>query len=240
MITSYITPSLLICGDIHGKFRSTVVDSLEKTIKRLQIEDCIIFCVGDCGIGFCDTIKKEYNQISDLNNFFKRRNITFLSIRGNHDNPFFWDIAPVDLSHFKLIPDYTVLNINGERFLCVGGAISIDRSNRIDGKSYWKNEIFNLDRSKIVECDVIITHSAPPWIGPNDKSGISYWCETDKELWADCKKERKEHGELYKLSKCKKSYSGHFHQYISFDHDECYATILDELQLIQHRNESSL
>jgi hypothetical protein len=95
--------------------------------------------------------------------------------------------------------------------------------------------VFVLDESKIVECDVLVTHSGPNWIGPFDKEGISGWCKRDEKLWDECLKERSDHNRLYELAKPKKSYLGHFHMYQAVEHNGCYATILDELQIVEHR-----
>jgi hypothetical protein len=126
------------------------------------------------------------------------------------------------------------MDINGEKFLFVGGGISIDRKVRRLGQSYWPDEVFVLDESKIVECDVLITHSGPNWIGPYDKSGIEGWIKRDDKLWLDCQKERADHTTLYKLAKPKKAYLGHFHSWQAVEFDGCYATILAPLQIATH------
>jgi hypothetical protein len=133
-----------------------------------------------------------------------------------------------------LLPDYHTQIINGEKFLFVGGAISIDRKIRQEGFSYWENEPFVLDESKIEECDVLITHSAPTWLGPFDKKVILSWCEKDEFLWRDCLKEREDHDILFELAKPKKSYAGHFHKRFSVDINGCRAKILAELEIIPH------
>lgn len=225
-----------LIGDVHGYF-SALLDIIENR----DLRDCYLICVGDLGIGFKYGHTGEIQGMEYLNSEFAKREIIFMSIRGNHDDPFYWKRNAetkepiVDFPYFKLLPDYTTMDINEEKFLFVGGGISIDRSVRRPGYSYWENEVFVLDESKIVECDVLVTHSGPNWIGPYDKIGIEGWCKRDPKLWDDCKKERDDHNKLYQLAKPKYAYLGHFHRFEAVESNGCYTTILDELQLAEYK-----
>jgi hypothetical protein len=222
---------IYIVGDVHGE-----LSQLREIIKKRDIENCYLICVGDLGIGFQYNEEGERYLCELFNKFLSSRNVEFMSIRGNHDNPkFFNGDSPITLSNFKLLPDYHRATLNDEEFLFIGGAVSIDRKIRIEGQSYWKDEIFELKKEFIHKCDVLITHSAPTWLGPLDKKGILSWCEKDEFLWRDCLKEREDHDILFELAKPKKSYAGHFHQYSSVEHNGCWGRILDELEIIEHR-----
>lgn len=219
----------LIVGDIHGEW-----EALFRKIDHLDLRDATLLCVGDVGIGFVERLKQERQHIH-INNFFKSRDIEFLSIKGNHDDPAYFD-GSINLSHFKLLPDYTTLTLNDKKFLFVGGAISIDRTIRKEGISYWKDEVFKLDESKIQQCDVLITHSAPTWNGPIEKNGmLANFCQKDATLWDECMEERKQHDVLIKLSGAKRHFAGHFHGYFVVDFDDCVSTILDILQIAEIR-----
>lgn len=219
----------LIVGDIHGEW-----DALFRKIDHLDLRDATLLCVGDVGIGFVERPKQERQHIH-INNFFKSRDIEFLSIKGNHDDPAYFD-GSINLSHFKLLPDYTTLTLNDKKFLFVGGAISIDRTIRKEGISYWKDEVFKLDESKIQQCDILITHSAPTWNGPIEKNGmLANFCQKDATLWDECMEERKQHDALIKLSGAKRHFAGHFHGYFVVDFDDCVSTILDILQIAEIR-----
>lgn len=226
---------IYIIGDIHRNF-GTLIDIIEKR----DLRDCYLICVGDLGIGFQYGSEGELNGIIQMESIFSKRDLIFISIRGNHDDPWYWGIGKnpwtVDYPNFKLIKDYTTLELNGEKFLFVGGAISVDRRIRRPGYSYWVDEVFVLDESKIVECDVLITHSAPNWIGPSGKSPIQGWLDKDAPLWDELVVERAKHDTLYKLAKPKKAYMGHFHEWYAVEFNGCYATILnDQFQIIQHQ-----
>ena len=219
----------LVVGDIHGEW-----DALFNKIKSYNMSDCILIHVGDGGEGFLP-YEKQLRQFEYLNDFFKKYNIEYLSIRGNHSDPSYFD-GSINLSHFKLLPDYTTLTLNDKKFLFVGGAISIDRTIRKEGISYWKDEVFKLDESKIQQCDVLITHSAPTWNGPIEKNGmLANFCQKDATLWDECMEERKQHDVLIKLSGAKRHFAGHFHGYFVVDFDDCVSTILDILQIAEIR-----
>jgi UDP-2,3-diacylglucosamine pyrophosphatase LpxH len=224
-----------ILGDIH------YLDLIKPKLKEFDVRDCYIICVGDLGVGFvaASDPNKEKRIHADLNKWFAARGIIFYGIRGNHDDPaFFNGPTQVNLSNFKLLPDYTLLTLNGERFLCVGGAISVDRIHRKVGVSYWTDEALVFKPESIQECDVLITHTAPTWIGPLDKNNLdnfSDWKNFDKTLWDECLAERKTVNKLIELSHAKMHYCGHFHHYSWVEFNGVYSTILAILQMKEHR-----
>lgn len=230
-MSKYIKPIILI-GDIHGAF-----NRLKDLIWKQQIENCWLICVGDLGIGFNYSPEGEMQACKDLNSYFAKRNIHFLSIRGNHDDPLYFNDPQyrIDLSNFKLLPDYHRETLNGEEFLFVGGAVSIDRKYRVLGRSYWEDELFVLKPELAGKCDVLVTHSAPYWIGPFDKEGLAGWSEKDPTLWDECYKERIEHDELIKLCQPRKHYCGHFHTSSWVDFRDCYSTILNIEETKEHK-----
>lgn len=217
-------------GDTHGlwtQFIRIIQD-------RSDLKGSCIINLGDNGFGFGGFENKTNNerQINSLNDFLKEQDIVCYSIRGNHDDPSYYQGA-YNLSNLKLIPDYTQLNLNGMKFLCVGGAISIDRLHytRRRNVSWFPGEGFDLNLEKAVECDVLITHSAPIWIGPNDKRNIEYWCKHDAPLWDELVVEREEHNQLFDFCKPGLHFCGHFHESTVREKDGCVSTILDELEL---------
>jgi hypothetical protein len=218
---------IILLGDHHGDWQSVL-----QIIDRLLIRDCLLICVGDGGEGFQEKTK-QMHQFQVLNHLFEKRGITYWSIRGNHSDPQYFD-GSVCLSNFELLPDYTTRTINNEKFLFIGGAISVDRLARTPEVSWWSGEGIVFKPELISECDVLITHSAPHWIGPNDKEGINWWCEKDLTLWEDCVKERRIMNEIFQLAKPKFAYMGHFHQSCFVDLEGCRARILDINEFFEH------
>lgn len=217
--------TIYVIGDIHSDWKNV----FEK-IKYYDLRNCILISVGDIGIGFIPS-DKQSRQLNLINDFFQGREIKFLGIRGNHDDPDYFN-GEVNLSNVRLLPDYHTEVINECKFLFVGGAISIDRTERLSGKSYWENEKFNLREDLVSECDILITHSAPVWNGPIDKTGLDYWIRKDVSLWSECLIERRGHSRLIELAKPKKHYCGHFHISSIIDNIGCESRILDILEIV--------
>lgn len=218
---------ILILGDIHGNF-----NFLKHQIQTKKITDCTIIQVGDFGIGF-NYKENDEQTLNSLNDFLKDVNVTMLAIRGNHDNPSFFN-GDYDLSNLKLLPDYTTLNLEGHNFLFVGGAVSVDRTERIKENNsnikyggrkrcYWDKEIFEYRREitkNLRDIDVVITHTAPDWCYPNNKLGfgkfVEDWAKYDSGLIGDLSFERNQMTnlflDLYENNKIKKHFYGHFHK----------------------------
>lgn len=219
---------ILVIGDIHAEW-----PNLFGKVQRLDVRDSLLISAGDIGIGFIPPNEQE-RQFEHLNNFFAARNVEFWGIRGNHDDPQYFD-GSVNLSNFRLLKDYHTETLNDKKFLFVGGAISIDRKVRRFGINYWPDEKFILKPDLVEKCDVLITHTAPTWSDPFYKTNISDWVEKDLGLWSECYEERRGVGELIKLAKPSKHYCGHFHLSSWNDVDECESRILDILEIYEVR-----
>ncbi len=168
---------IYIYGDSHGEWTEILLK-----ISRFDIKNCYLIHVGDIGIGFLDK-ENEIDKLNYLNRIFKDKDISFLGIAGNHDNPEYFkgnsDLLGINFSHIELLPSYTQREINGQNFLFIGGAVSIDRANRTEGLDYWKHEeiipppegLFRLDsiQSNLIQPDlipdVIVSHDCPLEVG---------------------------------------------------------------------------
>ena len=218
---------VLILGDIHGE-----LGSVKANIRNKDIENCAIIQVGDFGIGFRSQ-HEENERCEDLNKFLAERGIIMYAIRGNHDDPSYFD-GSKQWSNLKLLPDYTVLDIEGDSYFLVGGALSIDRKMRlaemtemakynIDKKNYWYDENFVLDKKKaeqIKGCRYVITHTSPKFCYPDNRNGFGQLVEHfikmgDPKLRYQLTEEREQVTKLYKIllknNQIEKWYYGHFH-----------------------------
>lgn len=231
---NYKHKNFYVIGDTHGVHRV-----IKNYIKGHDLENQIMFHVGDFGVGFKER-KKEISELRDLNNFLKDKNIYLHVIRGNHDDPSFF-IGQNIFSHLKLVKDYTVVSINNQNILMVGGAISPDREIIIErmlmyaqmgvlkGAEYWEDEIFKLKEltiKKLKDIDYVITHSAPDFVFPINPMSNEYnshgsfvesFVQNDKKLKDDLNKERKDITKMYQILKdnscnIKKWFYGHFHK----------------------------
>lgn len=122
-------------GDLHGN-----INTVAYQIKQYDIHNAVIICCGDVGLGF---YKKEYykQEFNKIKKTLAKYDDYLIFIRGNHDNPKYFDGKIVNDKRIKAVPDYTVLqlcekdeyNIDYARhtILCIGGATSIDRTQRL-------------------------------------------------------------------------------------------------------------
>jgi len=209
---------IIFVGDIHGNF-----DYLSHHISEYNLINYDIIICGDCGIGFDENWERK--TLSSLNTTLKRTDNKLYFVRGNHDNPTFFDNSHgfnynKNFSNITFVADYTIIQTNNINILCIGGGLSIDRLHRTEGKSYWKNEfpIYNEEELLGIKdgIDVIVTHTAPRYTPPFTKDGVEFFINYDRLLEEDVLKER---SILTKVFDCllssnklpKKWYYGHFH-----------------------------
>ncbi len=242
---SQILYNVIVCGDIHGEFMTLV-----NKIERYNIENSLIIVAGDVGIGFH---KDGYysNMFTRMSKRLSKRNNILFFVRGNHDDPDKWnDYKPLEKYwqegdyNIRLIKDYTVITVKTSRkqhnILCVGGAISVDRTDRVIGRDYWLGEQFVYDESKVsnlVGLTDVITHSCPDFCEPIIKGTISEWMEKDVNLESDCNKERQDHTLLYnklkEKNKIDKWVYGHYHFTSKTYVDDTLFRLCDIMELVE-------
>lgn len=220
---------LYISGDIHGEFRTLVYN-----IRRLAIKDAVIIVAGDCGIGF-EKIGHYEQLYRKIRKTLDENNCILLLVRGNHDDPRYFEEELIDFPRMKTIPDYSIVKIASRTVLCIGGAISLDRydrlseieTRRITRKSeisiYWENEYPIYKESEIqqisdmgISIDTVVTHTAPSFCYPQTKRGLGHKMLNDKYLEKYLDNERSIMTQIYsKLiasnHKIKDWIYGHFH-----------------------------
>lgn len=137
---------MIIWGDLHGH-----LDLFRRKAKeqhKLHPHDTQIV-VGDIGLGFPKSqsdVFPEYVRI----------------IRGNHDSP------EVCRKHPNYLGEFGHEVIDGFKVFWVGGAWSIDRNLRIEGRDWWSDEELNiaqlteaLELYEQVKPEIMITHDGP-------------------------------------------------------------------------------
>jgi UDP-2,3-diacylglucosamine pyrophosphatase LpxH len=214
---------ILFLGDHHGQW-----DFVFDIIETKKIENCYIICVGDGGEGFISK-EKQLRQFDILNNRFKKNNIEYKSIRGNHSDPFYFqELNKISLSNFELIEDYSVYQHDSRLIQFIGGAISIDRTGRKEGVSYWKDEKLVFDKDKCQKVDILVTHTAPSWCFPQQFNEMVYgWAREDAYLLEDLTDERAVMNEIFKLCKPSLHLYGHFHTSVTERINGCMHKLLD-------------
>ena len=151
-----------VTGDCHGS-----LSKILQFIWRFDLgkESNIVVC-GDMGICW-DKNQKDY-QASIANYERYCNGVNLYWIDGNHENFDIiesWNATEIynNSEHIHYCPRGTILDINGQKALCVGGADSIDKAWRVEGISWWPQEqITEKDIMEITgEYDYIFTHCCP-------------------------------------------------------------------------------
>lgn len=203
-------------GDIHGDFNRLI-----SKLKTRRIRNENLIQVGDFGMGF-RSVKDDMLFMNKLNDSLAENGNRLFVIRGNHDDPKFFD-GSIDMSNLQLLPDYSVLSLEGKTLFLAGGAISVDRGIRKLDLNYWKDEVFVFDGKKLNsilssndKIDIVVTHTAPSFAFPKtiDPIVISY-AKNDQMLIHELTQERNLLNNLYAaiadVTKPSYWYYGHFH-----------------------------
>jgi DNA repair exonuclease SbcCD nuclease subunit len=209
---------IVLVGDIHGRW-GTVFNRL----REHDLRHTYLIAVGDI-----DLLFREPGRIDKLNEEFRVLDIEFIGIHGNHDDPSYFD-GSVNLSNFKLIPDYSVLELNGENFLFIGGAISIDRMLRVEGEDYWREERIKEGPIPNKKIDVIITHDCPNHVG---LSCATLWDDIGNPVKTDAFKGRQILDKVYACIQPRKWYYGHYHQPMFHKDEKTTFKCLDICEII--------
>jgi hypothetical protein len=227
---------IILLGDIHGEFYF-----LTRKLDHLNISDATIICVGDFGVS---SLIGDAKKLNILDKFLGDRNLKLKTIRGNHDNPFLWTIWDKDKwPNIEFIPDYTTEVINNQKWLFIGGAVSIDRPLRIKNKwMFFENEPLVFDPPRLVPSDVLVMHTAPSCIGYTIQEARSHFgacLDADPQLEYDLVNERKQVDRICEIVQPSKFFAGHFHNSLLteqlYGDKLCEIRILDILELYEYR-----
>jgi predicted phosphodiesterase len=171
---------ILFAGDWHGNIQH----ARNVFSHACRVEADAIFQVGDFGFGwdrkqFKDTGGKvECVFTHKLAELVEETGIPLYWIDGNHENfdflAHYMSTArqlDEDDGTFALYPNLfyvprgTILEWSGVKFMCVGGACSVDRQSRTPGRSWWPQEtLTDADVAKATNAghaEVLISHDAP-------------------------------------------------------------------------------
>lgn len=223
-------PGIIFCGDIHGELRKLVWS----LVYMKKISNANIICLGDFGIGFSKPKHMDllYQKISGR---LEKNNLTIYTIRGNHDDPKYFDGAH-DYSRLKFIKDYEILELSGYRILPIGGASSVDKEWRAkfnekmlrvgsEKRSWWDGERPTQVPVKQFpnNVDIIISHEAPLSFDPVvvRESGLS------EEIYNNILEDRHYLDTVLKEVVAKYWFHGHYHKSTSGNYGDLLYRGLD-------------
>ena len=242
--------------DIHGAY-----NLITYHIRHYKITDSVFIMCGDFGIGFEKYEHYVNHVLPELHKVLKKSNCIIIIIRGNHDDPFYFDGEKINTKYVKAVPDYSIIQVCNKNILCIGGAVSIDRTYRqqtdsvkivnymkyhdCDYKracekciySWWENENVNYQPKVSERVDIICSHSAPSFCYPTDKGSIVMeYAQYDETLLEDIQKERETLDMIYNDYKDQIThwYYGHFHQSMFQEINNIKFRLLDIGEFIQH------
>ncbi len=236
-IFDYTDKRLILLGDTHGEFKlltnwfkqqiQVIEDKGNRYRSKRQAkvvipQNCAFVVCGDCGFGFN---KHQYyiDSLNELQKLLEANNSVMLFIRGNHDDPEYFNTDNFELpfENIKLIPDYSILKTQKDISLCIGGAISIDRAwrkeenirkNRFQSDFkrliYWDNEFIHPNEnlaSELTESGLkvnsIISHTTSTRYFKNKISKFydNEWIKNDDELKRDLDKENEILENIYNI-----------------------------------------
>lgn len=166
---------LWICGDIHGELSNLVW----KASRQLKIRNADIWVVGDFGAGFgrSKSMDVAYAKICSV---LEENDIYLYAIRGNHDDPAFFD-GSHDYERLHFLPDHRIVELCGKKIYLIGGAVSTDidlvdplirKSRRMQNDSlirfgsskriWWPDEAPVQTTAKLPKfADIVVSHEAP-------------------------------------------------------------------------------
>lgn len=244
---------VLYCGDIHGKY-----DVIPDFLKKYGITNAAIIQAGDFGLGWGNKAKEE-RQMNHLSERLAVSNSQLFAMRGNHDRKD-WFKEYFSTGYVHLIPDYTVLNINEQNILFIGGAVSVDRSNRKEWlkmmgikwwldkhnrkgieAGWWEDEVvvYNTMVEEVTDIDVVVSHTAPSFSTPFRKTGISNYMMRDTLLVKDLDDERRLMTKIYKEltnnNNIRNWYYGHFHKSNTEMYMDTQFQLLDINEIVEHK-----
>lgn len=239
-MTIEIKGDCYVVGDIHGDAQ-VLVDVLSSN----EITNCALILLGDIGIWRY----RDYKHYRVLDEYGSKNNVTIYAFRGNHDNPAFFrhpnGRSPIvdrfwgKFTHFKLIPDLSIIDINGAKGIVIGGGLSIDRSIRRsfqyafrnNGGVYKRNDWWNDEGLPITDgiekkVDFILSHVGPrpTKTAPLNENNCQFF-KIDYDLEDAINRENAHLDKIHKQFNPKKWWFGHFHINDAFDYGQtrCYA-----------------
>lgn len=197
-----------LLGDIHAK--------VDWASKLDELTPGPIIILGDVGFGFSTEADE---RLQDTFVKLQEKGWSVYLIRGNHDNPEYWHNIQRGCT---MLPENRVITINDKPFFISGGGTSVDRWQRLIGKSYWPSEYIYVPPYVLQEVDYvygILSHvgPTPPKVAGNPIF-LEYCKLHDSALEADLEMENIQLKRLVCL-KPKVWYYGHFHVNETFEHE---------------------
>jgi DNA repair exonuclease SbcCD nuclease subunit len=187
----------------------------------------------------------EYGSLVNLNAILKEASSNMYVIRGNHDNPAFWDWGcGYHLSNIEFIPDDCTKLIEDKVCYFVGGAVSVDRTRRRQGIDYWCGESYDPKPVRYIadKIDILFTHDVYHPCSPysiHSSDAVKYFAPMDEHLIGDLERSQAVMRNLYEdvmeTNPTFSWYHGHYHESHVTNNNEQITHSLSELEFKEIR-----
>lgn len=166
---------IYIFGDTHVPIDVSKLNTKNFPEQNKMTKDDFVIIAGDFGL-----VWKNDNEYKWWKNWFDSKNFTTLFVDGNHENfEWLYEFPTINkfsgkvgkisdsIYHLKRGEIYT---IDEKRIFIFGGAESVDKYNRVEHLTWWKEEMPNYSEmnygltnleSVNYDIDFIITHTCP-------------------------------------------------------------------------------
>ena len=208
---------IFITGDTHGSMGMSRFNMKNFPIQKELTKEDYVIITGDFGLVFSLDKEEEYWL-----KWLDKKSYTTLFCCGNHENFDVLDSLPISIwngGKVHFINDSVihlmrgqVFDINGTKIFTFGGADSIDKQHRIEGKSWWKREMpsnaeYEEGLDNLEKCgwqvDLVISHDCSQNVFEKLMVGLYVKSLTSINKYFEVLEEKLDY---------KQSYFGHYHE----------------------------
>ena len=232
---------VFLTGDVHGDFRRFGTEFFAEG--KFLTKDDVVIILGDTAI-LWDPIDNISDKEKHWTKWLANKPFTTLFLAGNHENHDRLDNLRTSFGYGSEIGVVTdsiyhlrngnVYTINNKKFFVMGGAVSIDQASRIEGLSWWRQEVPSigdwydannnlLDNNNKV--DYILTHTMPIRKLVEFNNMIGGYVGDPKLKDPTCDGLQT----IYETVEFKKWFCGHFHRSLKLDDIQVLYTDIIEL-----------
>ena len=225
---------ILITGDTHGTWD---IDKFRYTTKLLTPMDPekpnYMIIAGDFGMIWNESYAPNQINTKDeasIRRVYEKKPWITLWVDGNHENFDVIDSLPVTEKWGGKVHEITpycyhlmrgeVYEIDGVKFLALGGGLSVDKGHRREGVSWWPQEEMTEDQVENAkanlakhnnEVDFVVSHACPAHVLPEFEAQLPAW---DLQYWGPKREDKTcaRMTEATKDARYKSWYFGHYHE----------------------------
>lgn len=166
---------IYVTGDIHGELDIRKLSDIHFPQQKDMTKDDYLIICGDFGLVWNGSRRERWWR-----QWLADKPFTTLFVDGNHENfPMLRKLPLVDMFGGKVrkvndsiyhLERGQVLTIDGKKFFCMGGASSHDKEYRVEGISWWPEELPSNDEMNAAidaleannwQVDYVVSHCAP-------------------------------------------------------------------------------